>query len=431
MIAGLVAGLALASPQDTLRLPSGVHPGPLVIERPLVLLGEPGAVVRGSGHGSVIDIRAAGTHVRGLRIEGSGRDVDDDDAGVMVRADSVVLEDLVLRDVLHGIYVRGARDVTVRRVDIAGPAGLSESETGNGIHLWASRRITVTDSRIATARDGMFLEYADSVEVRGLTVSHVRFGLHYMFSNHNRFAQNVFTDNAAGAVVMNSNDVAIVDNVFAWNAGSRSYGLVLQTATAPVVRDNLLVGNAIGAFFDNVIGGTFTGNVIAGNWLGLELFGNSEATRLTGNALLGNTFDVSGGGHPGAYQFCVDGRGNYWDAAARDGYDLDGDGVLDRPHAATSPLGEVARRRSALRLFLDSPAARALEWAERTFPVFHVAGAVDPCPLGTPPEPAMLDRLPRAPAGTERARAGQGAAGVAVLAAGVTLLGMVRRRRRR
>jgi nitrous oxidase accessory protein len=378
-----------------------------------------------------VEVRAPGTTVRGLRIERSGRDFAGDDAGVMVRADSVVLEDLVIREVLHGVYLRGVRHVTLRRLDIAGPRGLPESETGNGVHLWSSQRVAITASRIAHVRDGMFLEYADSVDVRDSRVEHVRFGLHYMFSHRNRFDHNVFTDNQAGAVIMNSSGIEVTDNVFAWNAGSRSYGLVLQTATEPTVRGNLIVGNGIGAFFDNVIRGTFTGNVVAGNWLGLELFTNSEATRITENALLANTFDVSGGGAPGAYVLCAAGRGNYWGAGAAGGYDLDGDSVFDVAHRATSPLAEVARRRSGLRLFLGSPAARALEWAERTFPVFRVAGAVDPCPLAVPPEPAMLARLPEGPAGTGGGRGQQGAAGATVLAGGLLLLVVARRGRSR
>ena len=101
----LTAVLLLAAP-DTLRLASGVHPGPLVISRPTVVVGSPGAVIRGSGRGSVIRILSAGTTVRGLRIEHSGRDMDHDDAGIMVAADSVLLEDLQIRDVLFGVYLR-------------------------------------------------------------------------------------------------------------------------------------------------------------------------------------------------------------------------------------------------------------------------------------------------------------------------------------
>jgi nitrous oxidase accessory protein len=302
---------------------------------------------------------------------------------------------------------------------------------GNGIHLWSVRRVTVTGARIATVRDGLFLEYADSVDVRDSHVQRVRFGIHYMFSHYNRFAGNVFSDNAAGGVIMNSRRVAVTDNVFAWNAGSRSYGLVLQTATAPVVRGNLVVGNEIGVFFDNVIRGEFTGNLVAGNWLGFKLYGNSEGTRLTENAVVGNTFDATGGGAEGAYAFCVAGRGNYWAAAAGRGWDLDGNGVLDAPHQASSPLAELALSRGGLRMFLGSPAARALDWAERTFPVFDVAGVVDPCPLATPPAPVMLGSLPAAPVASLGGRAGQQAAGALALVAGLVVLGTAARKNRR
>jgi len=426
LLPSLALGAWLGAPPDTLRLGPGVHPGPLVISRPTVVLGVPGAVLRGSGRGSVIEITAPGTVVRGLRIERSGRDTDRDDAGVMVRADSVTLEDLQIRDVLFGVYLRQVRDVAIRRVDIEGPRGLPESRTGNGIHLHYSRGITVADSRIAWMRDGIYFEYTDSATVTSNTVTRSRFGLHYMFSHWNRFERNRFSHNAAGAVVMNSNGVVIRDNVFAWNTGSRAFGLVLQTATEPRVEGNLLVGNAIGTFFDNVIRGRFTGNLVAENWLGFQLFDNSEGTVVTGNAITGNTFDASGGATPGAYRFCEGGRGNYWGAAARQGYDLDGDGVLDQPYGASSPLAELARGREGLRLFLDSPAAQALDWAERTFPVFDVEQAEDACPAARPPEIGALASLPaEAEAGTST----QYAAAAASAIAGLGLLAVPVRRR--
>lgn len=415
--------------QDTVRLAPGVHPGPLVITRPTVLIGEPGAVLRGPGRGSVLEIRAKHTVVRGLAIQGSGRDPDHYDAGVQILADSVTLEDLVLRDVLFGVYVEQARGAVLRRLDIAGPPGYAESERGDGIELYASRDLLVADSRIAQVRDGIFFNYSDSVRVTGNRVSGVRFGLHYMYSHENRFERNVFTDNAAGAVIMFSRGLAVTDNVFAWNSAARSYGLVLQNATEPVVRGNAFVGNAIGVFFDDVIRGVFTDNLVAANWLGLRLYANSEDTRISGNAVVGNTFDVTGGGGTaGQYRFCVDGRGNYWDATAADGYDLDGDGVLDGPHGASSPLAELALTRSGLRLFLASPAARSLAWAERTFPVFDVAGAMDSCPLARAPRPAMLTRLPAAPALQSGGRTGQQVVGAAVFGAGLLLLALPWRR---
>lgn len=392
MTLGLLLGVLIA---DTLRLGPGVHQGPLVLSRPTIVLAAPGAVLRGTGAGTVLEVRAAGSVVRGLRIENGGRDPDRYDAGVLVAADSVLLEDLVIRDVLFGVFVREGRGVVIQRLDIAGRPAARESERGDGISFYHSRGAVAAGNHIAHVRDGMYFSYSDSITVVDNTVTRVRFGLHYMFSHANHFDRNVFTDNAAGAVIMFSRGVTITDNVFAWNAGARSYGLVLQQATDAIVTGNLLVGNGVGIFFDNVIRGTFTDNVVAGNWLGLQLFSNSEATRVTGNAIFANTFAATGGADSAAYRLCVAGRGNYWGAGT--GYDLAGDGVLDRPHAASSPLAELALRREGLRLWLTSPAAKLLEWAERTFPVFAVDGATDPCPLAAPPRPVMLSRLPPAP----------------------------------
>ena len=419
--------LAVAPP-DTLRLDAGIHAGPLVITRPTLVLGAPGAVIRGSGTGSVVEIRAPGTTLRGLRIEHSGRDVDHDDAGIMVRADSVVLEDLQIRDILFGVYLRKVRGVILRRLNIEGRPGLPESQSGNGIHLYYSRDIIVADSRIAAVRDGIYFEYTDSAVVTGNRVTGMRFGLHYMFSHYNQFERNTFAHGAAGAVVMNSNGLLIRDNVFAWNGGSRSYGLVLQTATEPRVERNLFVGNGIGTFFDNVIRGRYAGNLVAANWLGLQLFSNSEQTEITGNALTGNTFDVAGGATPGAYAFCVAGRGNYWSRAMLRGYDLDGDGVLDHPFAASSPLAELARAREGLRLFLGSPAARALDWAEQTFPVFQLDQAEDACPAAHPPRIDVLASLP--PSAPTSGNAPQYGAALGSIAAGLAVLVLPGKRRR-
>jgi nitrous oxidase accessory protein len=437
-VIALFALLLGAQPGDTLRLGPGIHPGPLVLERPTVVLGEPGAVLRGGGRCTVLEIRvgARGSVVRNLRLERSGRDPDHYDAAVHVLADSVTLEDLVVRDALFGVVLEHARGAVLRGLDIEGTPDRRESERGDGILLYDSRALLVASSRIAFMRDGIYFSYSDSVEVRDNRVSHVRFGLHYMFSHQNVFAHNVFSDNAAGAVIMNSRGVVVTDNVFAWNAGSRSYGLVLQTATDPLVRDNVLVGNGIGVFFDNVVRGDFRGNLVAGNWLGLELFANSEATVVTGNAMVGNTFDSRGGGESGnaggsGYRFCDGGRGNYWATAAADGYDLDGDGVLDAPYAAGAPLAELGRDREGLRLFLGSPAARVLEWAERTFPVFDAGGAVDPCPLAAAPRVAMLARTPAAPAGQVGGLGGQRLASLSLLIIGIAVLGTPRRRKGR
>src|SRR5215475_2634421 len=61
-----------AAPNETIRVESGVHAGAIKINKPLTLVGEPGAEIRGNGSGKVITIAANDVTLRGLRIAGSG-----------------------------------------------------------------------------------------------------------------------------------------------------------------------------------------------------------------------------------------------------------------------------------------------------------------------------------------------------------------------
>src|SRR5690606_12881354 len=82
--APLQAVIDRASPGDVIVLAEGEHGGPVVIDKTVTVQGEAGAVVVGSGKGSVITITAPQTVVRGLEIRGSGTDLFEMDSGVFV-----------------------------------------------------------------------------------------------------------------------------------------------------------------------------------------------------------------------------------------------------------------------------------------------------------------------------------------------------------
>src|SRR5262249_33097166 len=101
--------LRAAAPGDTVVLAAGAHAGPLTIDRPLTLRGERGAVIAGDGKGSVLTISASATTVEDLEMQGSGRRVLTEDAGIQVlRAAGVRIERVRMRDVLYGVYAERA-----------------------------------------------------------------------------------------------------------------------------------------------------------------------------------------------------------------------------------------------------------------------------------------------------------------------------------
>lgn len=392
----LRAAVATAPAGGVVLVGSGTWAGRLELDRPVALVGEGRPVLRGDGTGSVVRITARGASLAGFVLEHGGSDLDRDDAGVKVEADSVRLEDLELRDVLHGVYLKQVHFVTVRGVRIRGRAAVRPNDRGDGIHFFYSTHVLAERNDIADVRDGMYFSYSDTTVVRGNLVARSRYGLHYMFSHQNRFEDNRFTESAAGSSIMNSRDVVARRNVFAWNRGVESFGLLQQTTERTVLEHNVFVGNGVGLFLDGAVDGLVRDNLIAQNFVGLQLFASATGNRISGNAIMDNTYAATGGAADS--RFCVDGRGNYW--SGDDGWDLDGDGVRDVPYGPGSPLTEVSRERPALRLFLSSPAATVLSWAERTFPVFEIEAVTDSCPLATPAVgvPPMVAPAPPAPA---------------------------------
>jgi nitrous oxidase accessory protein len=95
-----------ATPGQTIRIEVGVHAGPIVINKPLTLVGERGAEIRGNGKGNVVTIAADDVTLSGLRITGSGLQLMDDDAAVFVTGNRARIENNVIADSLHGIYLK-------------------------------------------------------------------------------------------------------------------------------------------------------------------------------------------------------------------------------------------------------------------------------------------------------------------------------------
>jgi nitrous oxidase accessory protein len=73
------------------------------------------------------------------------------------------------------------------------------------------------------------------------------------------------------------------------------------------------------------------------------------------------------------------GRGNYW--SEYEGYDLDGDGVGDVPLTIQNVFDFLEGQQPAFRLYLYSPASKALAAATKAFPILQISSEQDNAPL--------------------------------------------------
>ncbi len=377
--------IAAADSGGTVVLPDGVHPGQLIIDRPLTVSGSRAAVLDGEGRGTVLVVRAAGVVLRGFTVRNSGYDLLVDDAGILLdEVDGTLVEDLVLEDTNHGIYVRNARRPVIRDCRLTGRRGrVHEENHGNGIHIWHAVSAEVTGNDVAGHRDGIYLSFADSAVVKqNIFHGQDRFGLHSMYSQRNILTDNLFTANTAGVALMFSNRMLMQGNHFVHNRGHRTYGLLLRDCSDSDFVHNRLEDNTIGLFLDGSNRNRFRENIIAENGWGVIAYSSSEENVFTRNAFLDNDYQMSLDMRRTRNRLSDGQEGNYWSDAHP--YDLDGDGIGDVPHCPVSLFAFVSKQFPDLTVFSGSPAVVALDLAQRSLPALQLTELADPLPLLTP-----------------------------------------------
>ncbi len=356
-----------AAPNDTITIEAGVHAGPLTIDKPLQLIGQPGAEIRGPGVGNVITINADDVTVRGLRVTGSGLRLSDDNAAIFVTGNRATIENNVIEDSLHGVYLKKVRDGRVignrirgkttlptsskpiaakphRRIGELCETALDQNERGNGIHQWSCEGNFLSGNEISDTRDGIYFSFTNHSRTENNHVHHVRYGLHYMYSDNNVFENNVFAQNAAGAAVMFSRDLVIRGNQFIDNRGSRAYGILFQSDERVRVENNVIRNNAVGLSFQQAIGFVVRANDVSGNYIGLRFYGNSDDNSFSENRFTQNLHPIDAAGAGTNNRWAVNGVGNLWSGTEM--FDLNGDGVNDLPHRELDLFGPLAARLS-------------------------------------------------------------------------------------
>ncbi len=380
-----------AEPGATIVVPPGRYEERVVVDRRLTLEGGGAATIDGGGVGDVVTIAAEGVTLRGFVIEGSGTDVSKEPAGIRVLADGATIEGNELRDVLFGVVLQDSEGHVVRGNRIRSYEEFPVERRGHGVYLFNADRCTVEGNEIFSGKDGIFVGFSNDNIIRHNYVTGVRYGIHYMYSDRNEFANNRFVDNIAGAAVMYSVGVRLEENTFEHNRSEASgYGILLKDVDDIYVVRNRMVRNRIGMTMDGVprspdMIARIEGNLIAGNQIGVQLFSSVNAT-FVGNAFLGNLEDVrSLGGHVAARNRWADeGRGNYWDRYK--GYDADGDGVGDVPFVYRDLLARLREEVPALQAFAYSPAQLSLELMAQWMPALEYEELLrDPAPLMSPP----------------------------------------------
>lgn len=366
-----------ARPHDTLFIREGTYlEYDIRITKPLTILGENHPVVDGEFQGEIFTVGADSVTIDGLLIRGVQKSFTKDYAAVRVtRSRNFLLQNLILENIFWGIYLQKSSRGTVRNNEIRGDA-VSETGAGNGIHLWHCQNVLIEKNDIRQMRDGIYFEFVDSSMVSENHSHHnVRYGLHFMFSNHDTYQNNVFEYNGAGVAVMFSKFIDMYHNTFRHNWGTASYGLLLKEINDAEIEGNIFEKNTIGVNVEGTNRISYRGNDFVENGWAVKVRGASYTNVFTGNNFLYNSFDLSFNTRLNDNSF----DGNYWSAYT--GYDLDKDGVGDVPFRPVNLFSYVVNRAPETIVLLRSLFMDIIDFSEKVSPVFTPDNLMDSSPL--------------------------------------------------
>jgi nitrous oxidase accessory protein len=371
------SAIAAADSGDVILIKAGVYKEhDLVILKPLTLKAQGGCIIDGQKKGYIIQVSANHVTLSGLTLQNVGVSYTKDFAAIHLhKAKHFLIENCTLENVLFGMLIEKSAHGIVRGNTISS-LGTNETTSGNGVHLWHCDHVLVKNNRLSKLRDGIYFEFVtESNVVNNISENNFRYGLHFMFSNNNRYSDNTFRSNGAGVAVMFSKFIEMKRNMFIDNWGSASYGLLLKEIYDAEIIGNRFEGNTIAINAESSNRVNYEHNTFKGNGYAIKVAGACYANIFVSNNFSSNAFDVSYNGKMNDNLF----NGNHWSDYT--GYDLDRNGIGDVPHRPVKLFSYIVNRTPEAIVLLRSLFVDIINFSEKVSPVFTPDELVDNSPV--------------------------------------------------
>jgi len=380
-ITSVQQGIDQAQPGDTVLVKEGRYVEyDIRINKHITLLGEGKAIIDGDNQGFVVVVKADSTVIKDIEVHNSKAGFMNDYAGIEVDgAHHVRIENVNMVDNFFGIYLAKSEGTVLKNNHITA-SGQRETNSGNGIHLWYTKDVEILDNYVAGHRDGLYFEFVEGAFIAGNeSENNIRYGIHFMYSDHCRYERNIFRDNGGGVAVMYTSNVEIVDNHFADNWGSSAYGMLLKEINRSEVTGNTFTNNSVGLYMEASSRNNIEGNQFDQNGWAVQLMANSTDNEFHKNNFVANSFEVSTNSR---MNYSNNFDKNYW--SQYEGYDLNRDGVGDVPHRPVRLFSILVEKQPQSLLLLRSLLVDLLDAAEKFMPVLTPETLLDSKPQMEP-----------------------------------------------
>jgi nitrous oxidase accessory protein len=348
----------------------------IIINKTIELRGVNTPIIDAQGIEQIVTIAANNVTISGFLIKNSGNSSLKDMAGIKVEnVSNCTIKNNILEFNYFGIYLANASNCSVISNRVSSNA-VSETSSGNGIHLWKCDSILIRDNIISGHRDGIYFEFATNCFISGnFSTKNIRYGLHFMFSNNDIYERNTFTDNGAGVAVMYTKYVTMSENKFDDNWGPNSYGLLLKEISHSSIIKNTFSRNTVGIYAEGGSDLIIEKNEFNANGWAAKILGNCYDNKISLNNFTANSFDVVSNSSRSVNIF----SNNYWDKYT--GYDINKDGMGDVPYRPASLFSIMVEDSPGTILLLRSLIVDVMDMAEKVMPLFIPEALTDNTPL--------------------------------------------------
>jgi nitrous oxidase accessory protein len=352
---------------SAIRVAPGVYRGTWAVHRALALTGEPGAVLEGTGEGSVLTLSGHDIRVEGFSLRHSGGRNTSEDAGIKATGARIAIADVVVTDTLFGITLEQCKACTIERAVVIGsPENVVQ---GDGIKLWESHGSRVSDSVVDHCRD-VVVWYSRDVTLERNEVSNSRYGTHFMYAHDIRLSGGRFIDDVVGVFVMYSSNIAIKETLLAGARGAAGMGLGVKESERITLAHSAVVANTTGLYFDRAPRVEsepvrVEGSLIALNGVGVRLHSSQRGIVIVSNDFENNTsaIEVDGGGSALGLEV----SNNHW--SDYEGFDLDHDGTGDVAFEVKALSRVWTDAAPSLSFFSESVAMHAIDVVAQALPL--------------------------------------------------------------
>lgn len=351
----------------------------LVITKPITLIGLDYPTIDADEKGFIFDVFADSVTISGFRLINVGKSYTKDYAAIHTfKINHFKFLNNIFENPFFAIHIEKSKNGIISNNTITGNA-VEEHSSGNGIHAWHSSKLDVTNNKIKNMRDGIYFEFVKySSVLNNDSRNNLRYGLHFMFSNNDKYENNIFENNGAGVAVMFSKNISMRNNIFKLNWGTASYGLLLKEIYDANIVDNIFEQNTIGINAEGSNRITYERNNFSNNGWAIKFLGACYGNKLHQNNFLNNAFDISYSGSLNGNLFDK----NYWSEYS--GYDLDHDGIGDIPYRPIKLFSYVVNRTPESIILLRSLFIDIINFSEKVSPVFTPDNLKDFHPLMKP-----------------------------------------------